>query len=399
MCFAVIMAGGRGERLRPLSTKERPKQFLRLFGDRTMIQETMDRIATLVPAENTYIVVGSEHVKLVQEQLPTLPQKNIIVEPMGRGTAPCIGLAALALSRINSKGVMIVLPADHVVKQTKRFLGLLADAVVLAREGTYLITLGIPPNRPATGYGYIKASTSWSSHSSVVKSVVLQVDQFVEKPDRETAERFLCQEDYYWNSGIFVWRVDTILHAIKQHMPNLYKGLMAIEECTGTSSYEEILNRIYGEQETVSIDYGVMEKCDQVLVLPTGDIGWSDVGNWEALREVLKKVEKPWGFEELWALNSNYAGKILHIRAGESLSVQYHKVKEETILLQSGRLLLHVGKDTSALQNINMLPGMSFHIPPGLIHQMEAIEECVLLEVSTPHLDDVVCLKDSYGRV
>lgn len=291
MRFVVIMAGGRGERLWPLSTKKRPKQFLKLTGERTLLQETVERVTPLVPYENNYVVVDKEHVELVLAQLPGLPPKNVIVEPMGRGTAPCAGLAALRLSQIDPGGVMILLPADHVIKGKDRFLRLLEEAAAIASEGTYLVTLGITPDRPATGYGYIQALTPWSGSGSVGGSNVLEVDRFTEKPEQKTAERFLREGGYFWNSGMFIWRVDTLLHEIMVHMPNLHTGLMTIETHIGAPDYEDVLERVYREQDVISIDYGVMEKSDRVLVLPA-DIGWSDVGDWAAVDQVFETDEQ-----------------------------------------------------------------------------------------------------------
>ena len=292
MRFAVIMAGGRGERLWPLSRKERPKQFLKLLGERTMLQETVARVAPLIPPENTYVVVGREHVGVVNKQLPNLPAENIIVEPLGRGTAPCIGLAALRLSRIDPEGVMIVLPADHVLQDEERFLKLLEDATTVAAAGSHLVTLGITPDRPATGYGYIQTFNPFEAGNFSSGSKVLEVERFTEKPDRETAERFLADNDYLWNSGMFIWRVDMILREMKTHMSKLHAGLMTIENRIGAPDYEEVLERIYRQQDVASIDCGVMEKSNRVLVLPTGEIGWSDVGDWSALNEVLKTDEE-----------------------------------------------------------------------------------------------------------
>jgi mannose-1-phosphate guanylyltransferase len=210
---------------------------------------------------------------------------TIIVEPMGRGTAPCVGLAAVRLARIDPRGVMIVLPADHAIADGERFLKLLNEAVNVASAGTHLVTLGINPDRPATGYGYIKAFTPYSTGGG---SEVLAVERFTEKPDRQTAEEFLQQGGYYWNSGMFIWRVDTILREMEAHMPKLYSGLMKIMEHADAPDYEEALGSIYAQQEANSIDYGVLEKSEHVLVIPTGNIGWSDVGDWSALSEVLE---------------------------------------------------------------------------------------------------------------
>ena len=286
MNFAVIMAGGQGERLWPLSTRKSPKQFLNLLGERTMLQETVERIAPLIPIKNTIVVVAQQYAPLVLQQLPSLPPKNIIVEPMARGTAPCVGVAALWLSRLDPKGTMVVLPADHVITNNVRFLECLRQAIGVASTRDCLITLGIAPDHPATGYGYIKAVKKPSASNYVMK-----VEEFTEKPDQETATRFLHQGDYFWNSGMFVWRVDMILHEIKLHMPKLYKGLQVIRGHLGTVDEQAVLNQVYREQGAISIDYGVMEKSKRVQIIPTGNIGWSDVGDWAALERVLSRDE------------------------------------------------------------------------------------------------------------
>ena len=286
MNFAVIMAGGQGERLWPLSTRKRPKQFLNLLGKRTMLQETVERIAPLIPIENTIVVVAEQYAPLVLRQLPSLPAKNIVVEPMARGTAPCIGVAALWLSRLDPEGTMVVLPADHVITNNVRFLQCLREAIAAASAGDCLITLGIAPDHPATGYGYIRAVKEPTASNGAMK-----VEEFTEKPDQGTATRFLRQGDYFWNSGMFVWRVDTILYEIKLHMPKLYEGLQVIRGHLGAVDGQAVLNQVYHDQTAISIDYGVMEKSKHVQMIPTGNIGWSDVGDWAALERVLSKDE------------------------------------------------------------------------------------------------------------
>ena len=287
MRYAVIMAGGPGERLWPLSTAARPKPFLSLIGERTMLQKTVDRIASWIPLENTYVVVGAEHRRLVLEQLPDLPPQNVIVEPMGRGTAACVGLVAVRLAQRDPEGVMIVLPADHVIRDEAHFLRLLKKADAIAATGTHLVTLGVTPDCPATGYGYIQASALWPGGGSRGDIEALEVERFAEKPDKETAQRFLDEGGYYWNSGMFIWRVDTILQEIETYMDGLYRGLLEIRDSSGTVNEPSVLERVYRGQEKIPIDIGVMEKSDRVLVLPTGDIGWNDVGDWAALTEIL----------------------------------------------------------------------------------------------------------------
>ena len=286
MIAGVIMAGGRGERLWPLSTPRRPKQFLRLFDERTMLQTTAERIAGWIAWDDMYVVTADEHTALVRTQLPALPAKNVIGEPVGRGTALCIGVAALLIRRKDPRAVMVVLPADHAIRNQDRFRQLLANATQIATSGTHLITLGITPDHPATGYGYIHAGARWEGHPDV-----FVVRAFTEKPSYELAKRFIASGDYYWNSGMFIWRVDTILDEIAQHLPQMYAGLMALDEHVGKPTFASALARVYADQPVLSIDTGVMEKSKRVLVIPAADIGWSDVGDWAAWARLLSADE------------------------------------------------------------------------------------------------------------
>ena len=396
MIHAVIMAGGRGERLWPLSTPERPKQFLKLFGERTMLQHTVDRIRPIVSLEHMIVVTGGEHADLVREQLPELPGKNVIAEPFGRGTAACIGLSSVIIRERDPDALMMVLAADHRIEGADRFRQLLQAGLAAASDNTHLVTLGITPHRPETGYGYILAPQRVSTSEDGLD--VFRVERFVEKPDPATAKRYLEDGAYYWNSGMFLWHVDAILNAIERHMPQLSAALANLAKDLGSPDFPERLREAYEGLAPQSIDRGVMEKSDRVLLIPASDIGWSDVGGWEALREILDRVDKPWGHEHLWALNQDYAGKFLHINAGESLSLQYHATKDETIYVMEGKLRLRIGEEAADLEDRILLPGDRRHIPPRTIHQMEALENCVIAEVSTPHLTDVVRLEDRYGR-
>ncbi|MBC7220196.1 NTP transferase domain-containing protein [Candidatus Bipolaricaulota bacterium] len=280
--FAVIMAGGRGERLWPLSTRERPKQFLALAGAGTMLQETADRIRPLVPAERMCVVALKEIAHLVREQLD-VPDENILVEPMGRNTAPCLGLAAVVLRAKDPQAVMIALPADHVIRDRDRFLTIMKAAVKVATGGDYLVTLGIVPDRPAAGYGYIRRGELFAKSGDLE---IYRAERFIEKPDHKTAERFIEEGGYYWNSGMFVWRVDAILKAITEQMPHLSAGLCEINAHLGRASWAEVVERVYRNLPSISIDYGVMERASNVLVIPA-EIGWSDLGDWSALGAVI----------------------------------------------------------------------------------------------------------------
>lgn len=282
--FAVIMAGGKGERLWPLSVPERPKQFLSLSGSRTMLQETVARVAPLISQKNIYVVTPREFATLVLEQL-YLPEENIILEPMGRGTAPCIGLAAVLLEAKDPHSVMVVLPSDHVVKEQERFLRILKLAIEIAAKEDCLVTLGIIPDYPATGYGYIRRGELFAKNNGLE---IYRVQSFTEKPDYRTARRFLEEGDYYWNSGMFVWRVDVILGEISRCLPKLYAGLIKIKKRLGKPELNRVIAEVYEEQESISIDYGVMEKAKNVLVIPA-EIGWSDLGDWLALEALFEK--------------------------------------------------------------------------------------------------------------
>ena len=398
--YVAIMAGGRGERLYPLSTPECPKQFLALFGKRTMLQQTVDRVLPLVPEERILVITAAEYVPLAQEQLPGVPAANIIGEPLGRGTGPCVALAAFAIQKQDPEAVMVVLPADHLILDTERFRRLLGQAILIASLGSHLLTFGIDASRPETGYGYIHAPNVWREGTPDVQdpSAALEVESFTEKPRRETAERFMRDGAYYWNSGMFVWRVSAILEEFRAFMPSLHHLMAGMDMVPGTAEFEKALAEIYPRLESASIDRCVMEKSQKILLIPSAGIGWSDVGGWEALREALAIKDKPWGYEHLWALNQHYAGKFLHVRGGESLSLQFHAIKDETIHVLQGRLRLTLGLCQAELRELLLSPGDSCPIPPRTIHQMEALEDCVIVEVSTPHLTDVVRLSDRYGR-
>ena len=284
--YAVIMAGGKGTRFWPLSTEDKPKQLLSLVGTTSLLQQTVDRITPLMPAEDIYVVTGASLMSVTKCHLPDLPSENIIAEPVGRNTLPCIGLAALYLKkRVGGDAVMAVLPADSIIQHQKRFRKLLQYAEKIAASDNALITFGIPPTRVETGYGYIHIGAAAHTTDDFQ---AFQARQFVEKPDRETAERYLASREYFWNSGMFVWRVDLILNAIKTYQPSIYQRLMEIDAAIGTPSETETISHAYSQMEDVSVDYGVMEKAKEMLVIPA-DIGWNDVGSWGAMRELFER--------------------------------------------------------------------------------------------------------------
>lgn len=277
---ALIMAGGRGERFWPKSRKNLPKQFLSLTDDgKTMIQLTVERILPLVSLENIYIATNEMYKKLALEQLTGLPEENVLCEPVGRNTAPCIGLGAVHIAKKMSDALMIVLPSDHLIKFEDEFLKTLKTACAVAEEGENLVTIGITPNYPETGYGYIKFNDKEKSCEAY------KVDKFVEKPNTEKATEYLREGDYLWNSGMFVWKVSSILKNMQTFMPDTYRGLISIQDAIGTHCEDEVLKKEFTAFDSQSIDYGIMEKSAHIYTIP-GSFGWDDVGSWLAVGRI-----------------------------------------------------------------------------------------------------------------
>lgn len=277
---ALIMAGGRGERFWPKSRKTLPKQFLSLTGDgKTMIQLTVERILPLVEMDDIYIVTNKDYRQLVREQLPEIPERNILCEPVGRNTAPCIGLGAMHINQKYDDAVMMVLPSDHLIKQKKLFVDILGQACEIAEEDGNIVTVGITPSYPETGYGYIKFLTEKKKGSA------FKVEKFVEKPNMEKAKEYLASGDYLWNSGMFMWKVSTILNKMQTLLPQIYQKLTQIGEALGTPEEDKVLQEVFPTVESISVDYGILEKTDSIYTLP-GDFGWDDVGSWLAVSRV-----------------------------------------------------------------------------------------------------------------
>ena len=277
---ALIMAGGRGERFWPKSRKNLPKQFLSLTDDgKTMIQLTVERILPLVNMEDIYIATNRDYKALVQQQLPEIPEENILCEPVGKNTAPCIGLGAVHMQKKYGDAIMMVLPSDHLIKYTSIFVNTLSDACEVAEQGENLVTLGITPDTPETGYGYIKFMPDKTLGRAFA------VERFVEKPNLETAKTYVVSEQYLWNSGMFIWKVSTILNNIKTYLPDTFEGLQRIQAAIGTEQQETVLEKEFYEFQSESIDYGIMEKAKNIYIL-TGAFGWDDVGSWLAVGRI-----------------------------------------------------------------------------------------------------------------
>jgi len=280
--YAVIMAGGVGSRFWPRSKKKTPKQMLQIFGENTMIQDTVNRLDGIVDSENILVITNKLQKMGICEQLPQIPSENIIEEPFGRNTAACIGLASIIIEKKDKDAVMIVLPADHIIRDKEAFHKVLKNAIEFAYKSGGLLTIGITPTRPETGYGYIQID------DKEVAQNINKVFTFAEKPNYATAVRFLESGDFMWNSGMFVWRTDSILEEMKVHMPDLFESLESIKKSFGKSDFESVLTNLYGQLKKISIDYGVMEKSNKVY-LTKGSFNWSDVGSWEEVYQLSEK--------------------------------------------------------------------------------------------------------------
>lgn len=276
--FALILAGGAGTRLWPRSRAALPKQLLALTGGETMIQATVKRVLPLLPLEHIFVATNREYGPLIREQLPGLSADNIVEEPTAKNTAPCIGLAAAHMHRLDPGAVMASLHADHFIADEEGFRQALLGAAEVAKEG-YLVTLGITPDKPETGYGYIRRGEALGCYNN---HPVYQVSQFLEKPDLATAERFVASGEYYWNSGIFIWQLSTLLESFRGYMPEFYEQLDQMEQAAAAG---QAIDAIWQQIRPESIDVGIMEKAAKVAVVPVS-IGWNDVGSWAAIHEI-----------------------------------------------------------------------------------------------------------------
>ncbi|RPH95097.1 mannose-1-phosphate guanylyltransferase [candidate division KSB1 bacterium] len=284
MLHSVIMAGGVGVRFWPLSRRRQPKQLLDLLGEGTLIEQTVARIEPIIPKGQRWIVTNREQMAMFREAAPEARDQRFILEPMGRNTAPAIGLAAIHLLSEDPDAVMIVLPADHRIENIEEFRRCLMTAVDLVSNSDILATIGIEPTRPETGYGYIQVDRS----SKLPAENAFRVKTFAEKPNMELARRFFESGEFVWNSGIFIWRADVIMQQLAEHLPQWYSGLQEIAGALGTPQEDEVTKQIFGSLKGISIDYGVMERAPRVVVVRS-TFRWSDVGSWD---EVWRLIEQ-----------------------------------------------------------------------------------------------------------
>jgi mannose-1-phosphate guanylyltransferase len=279
--YSVVMAGGSGTRFWPESRKKRPKQLLALTGERSLIQQTVDRMEPLTPAERVLIVTGKDHAGAIKQQLPQLNEAQVLAEPMGRNTAACAGVAAAWVAKQDPSAVCLVLPADHLVTGEKLYMEVMQRAAQTASEEDVLVTLGLTPRYPATGFGYIEVGQVMNQNPPQV----CQVKAFHEKPDLATAQTYLDSGRHFWNSGMFAWRAEVLLEEIKTHLPELYRGIMELMPALGTGQEAEALAEVYPKLPAISVDHGVLEKTGNLRVVKA-DFGWSDVGSWDAMSDL-----------------------------------------------------------------------------------------------------------------
>jgi len=282
--YAVIMAGGGGTRLWPLSRKSKPKQTLRLFGERSLFQNAVDRLLPLIPKERIFVVTIEEQAKILQEQSPQIANDQFILEPLPKGTASVVGIAATLLNERDPESVMAVVTSDHYIGNVQQFHRILSSAYDAACSGA-LVTLGVQPSYASTGYGYIHRGKQIREFN---QTPVYQVQSFKEKPSREIAEKYIASGDYLWNSGMFIWKTGRILSEINRQMPGLSNGLEKIRSRIGKSDYTNVFSKVWNELIKETIDYGVMENASDVQVIPAGDMQWFDIGGWDRYFDLME---------------------------------------------------------------------------------------------------------------
>lgn len=341
MLCALIMAGGKGTRFWPLSTEEKPKQFLNLIGNETMIQMTVNRIKPIIPIERIFVCTGEKYVHLVREQLPELPLRNIITEPEGRNTAPCISLSAFMIERYYRNATMVVLPSDHLISKEEEFRSIIMSCHKYLDEfSNSIMTIGVNPDRAEIGYGYIELGKTKSIKDDFKVS---RVNRFVEKPNIIKAEQYLESGNFLWNAGVFIWKVDCILNNIKEHMPDTYFALKGIKNINEHEIYEYVRNN-YLKTEAISIDYGILEKSKDIFVIHC-NIGWDDVGSWESIERYREKDN----------MGNIYLGNINSIKSSNNLIVASNQdividgVSDIYVVESNGKIV--IGKK----ENINNL--------------------------------------------
>lgn len=285
--YAAIIAGGSGTRLWPRSRQNKPKQFQSLYSGNTLLQETVKRLEPLVERDNIYVIANQSHEEIVREQLGWLPEGNYVGEPMGKDTAPAVGVIATLIAHKDPDAVILITPADHVILKEKLFRRHLEVAEQIAKEGPNVVTIGIKPTCAETGYGYIQMK---EAHRSVDDIDIYEVMSFKEKPDLKTAEEYVSSWHYVWNSGMFIWSAKTIMNLYREYAPEIYKLLMRYDAAIGTPNEAKVFEEIYDEFPRISVDYAILEHAKDIFVIPAS-IGWNDLGSWASLHDIMEQDE------------------------------------------------------------------------------------------------------------
>lgn len=330
----VIMAGGVGSRFWPMSTPERPKQFIDVLGvGRTFLQQTVDRFKGVVSPENVWVVTSQKYADIVREQLPEVPVNQILLEPCRRNTAPCIAYVAWRIKAQDPKANMVVAPSDHIVMNGEEFRRVITSALTFTQSSDAIVTLGMKPTRPETGYGYIKADLS---SSSLRNKGVFRVDSFKEKPDLATAKSYIRHEEYFWNSGLFVWNVNTIVNALRIYAPEISVIFERLLPIYGTDEEQKRIDEDFPKCPNISIDYAILEKADEIFVMPA-DFGWSDVGTWGSLITLAPKD----------AQGNAVVGE--NVSLYETSGCMIHTTEERRVVIQGLKNCIVAEKDNTLL--------------------------------------------------
>lgn len=348
MLCALIMAGGKGERFWPLSTDEKPKQFLNLLGEKTMIQMTVNRLNKFIPIERIFIVTAENYVSLVKEQLPIIPKENIILEPVARNTAPCIALSAFVIEKYFNNATILVVPSDHLITNEEAFCENVNNAYnFIENNPNFVVTIGIKPDRPETGYGYIKSINNGRFTNN--NEEIYEVERFVEKPNLEKAKEYLEDGNYLWNSGMFIWKANHILRLTEKYLKGTYDILKEI--AVSAEDYENKLKKNYAQVDNISVDYAIMENADNIFVIPS-TFGWDDIGTW-------KSVER---YRERDANNNICVGSVNNISANNNIIMGKGKpivvVGLDDILIAETDEIIFIGKK----ENIENIKEIKNHI-------------------------------------
>lgn len=330
----VIMAGGVGSRFWPMSTQEKPKQFIDVLGvGRTLIQLTLDRFEGICPPENVWVVTNKKYAALVHEQLPEVPVGNILQEPCRRNTAPCIAYVSWRIKTMNPKANIVVTPSDHMVLNAPEFRRVITQCLKFTSESDAIVTLGMKATRPETGYGYIQADLTTNT---LRNKEIFRVDEFKEKPDQQTAIRYIQKNNFFWNAGIFIWSVETIVNALRVYAPRINRIFESMQEVYGTPQEQAAIDERYADCDNISIDYAIMEKAEEIFVCPA-DFGWSDLGTWGSLL--------------LQTKHDMYGNSLIgpNINVYESKNCIVHTLQEKKVVIQGLDGYIVVEKDGTLL--------------------------------------------------